>query len=304
MDFKNQIPPYLKAGDTVAVVSPSFAIDEPVLANGIKKLEEWGLAVKTGRNALRTNGPFAGTDEERLSDMQEFTSDPSVKAVFCSRGGYGMMRIIEQIDFSALRKYPKWYIGFSDITVLHLWLCEKFNTASIHGDMLLNYKNPDKTKATFESLKSALFGTWEPIEWEASPLRSGIIEGEVTGGNLSLINSMCTARAPFRTRGKILFIEEVGEQLYHLDRMMVSLRKGGWLDGLAALVAGGFSKMEDTKRAWATTPREIITDAVSDFDYPVLFDFPAGHIADNRAFYIGREAEIIVKGGRAALRYF
>ena len=303
MEFKNQIPPFLKPGDTVGIISPSFAVEESVIVNGADLLRGWGLNVRTGANVLKTQGPFAGTDEQRLSDIQAFTSDPEIKAIFCSRGGYGMMRIIEKIDFSPLRKYPKWYVGFSDITVLHIWLSEKFNTASVHGDMLLNCKNPEKSRATFESLKNALFGNWEPVAWDSSPLRPGSIQGELTGGNLSLIHAMCAAKAPFRTRGKILFIEEVGEQLYHLDRMMVSLRKGGWLDDLAALVTGGFSKMEDTKRPWLITPEEIISDAVSDFSYPVLFNFPAGHIPDNRAFYIGREAEINLDGGKATLAY-
>jgi muramoyltetrapeptide carboxypeptidase len=303
MAGKNQIPPYLKAGDTVAIVSPSFAVDEAVIKNGVEVLEGWGLKVRVGKNVLKAHGPFAGTDEERLSDLQEFTSDPSVSAVFCSRGGYGIMRIIEKIDFSSLHKHPKWYVGFSDITALHIWLCEKINTASIHGEMLLNFRNAAKTPTTLASLRNALFGTWEPLVWKASPLRPAKASGEIIGGNLSIILGMCSSPASLKTKGKILFIEEVGEQLYHLDRMMVSLRMGGHLDGLAAIIAGGFSKMEDTKKPWGISPEAIITDASGRYGYPVFFNFPAGHISDNRAFYIGRRADISTDGETATLVY-
>jgi muramoyltetrapeptide carboxypeptidase len=302
MTDKIQIPRYLNPGDEVAVVSPSFAVDASVIREGVKILEGWGLKVFVGKNALRTHGPFAGTDEERLSDIQEFTSATSVKAVFCSRGGYGMMRIIDMIDFSSLRKHPKWYVGFSDITALHLWLCEKINTASVHGEMLLNFSKPEKSAETVESLKRALFGTWKPVEWKASPLHPANITGEITGGNLSIIQSLSGSKV-LKTKGKILFIEEVGEQLYHIDRMMISLKMAGHLEGVAAIVTGGFNKIEDTKRAWGVSPEEIISDAVAGYGYPVFFNFPAGHISDNRAFYIGRTGEIKINGETARLSY-
>jgi muramoyltetrapeptide carboxypeptidase len=186
---------------------------------------------------------------------------------------------------------------------LHLWLCEKFNTVSIHGEMPLNYANPEKSAGNLGSLRDALFGEWKPVEWEGGFLRSGRVSGEVTGGNLSLIYSLSGTPADIKTKGKILFIEDEGEYLYHLDRMLISLKLAGKLDSLAALVAGGFSKMEETKTPWGKTPEEIISGIVSEFEYPVFFNFPAGHIADNHAFYIGRKAEIEVKGKRARLSY-
>jgi muramoyltetrapeptide carboxypeptidase len=303
MAIKKKIPPYLRSGDEVAIVSPSFAIEENVITNGVKILEEWGLKVHIGKNALKAYGPFAGTDKERLSDIQEFTSNEAIRAIFCSRGGYGMMRIIDKIDFSALGKHPKWYVGFSDITALHLWLCEKINTISLHGEMPLNYVNPIKSAETLRSLKSALFGTWQPVEWHGKFVRAASVSGELIGGNLSLINSMCGSKAGIKTKGKILFVEEVGEQLYHIDRMMLSLKMAGMLDDLTAIVGGGFSKMEDTKRPWGISPEEIIADIAGGYGYPLFFNFPAGHIADNRAFYIGRNAEIKMKGKTAILSY-
>jgi muramoyltetrapeptide carboxypeptidase len=287
----------------VAIVSPAFAIDETKMEAAVKFLETWGLKVRLGKNALKTEGPFAGTDDERLSDFQQMTMNKKIKAIFCSRGGYGILRIIDRIDFTSLKKNPKWYIGFSDITVLHIWLSEKYNLVSIHGEMPLNYSNPGKSSATLSSLHDALFGGWQSVKWKGKFERPHVVEGEITGGNLSLIYSLIGTPAEPKMKGKVLFIEEVGEQYYHLDRMMTSLKLGGKLEGLAALVVGGMNKMEETKNPWAKSSQEIISGIVTDFNFPVFFGFPAGHINDNRAFYIGKHAKIVVKGKNAALSY-
>lgn len=296
-------PPFLKSGDEVAIVSPSFAIDESKIEGAVKLIESWGLKVHIGKNTLKSYGPFAGTDKERLSDFQEMTGNKRIKAIFCSRGGYGMMKIIDRIDFSSLKRFPKWYIGFSDITALHIWLNEKCNIVSIHGEMPVNYSNPGKSAATLTSLREALFGSYEDVKWQGECIRPGTVSGEITGGNLSLICSLTGTPAEPKTRGKILFIEEVGDYLYRLDRMLVSLKLAGKLKGLAALVAGGFRDMEDTKRPWGKSSEDLIRDIVAGYSYPVFFNFPAGHIDDNRSFYIGKRASIDIKGKKAVLSY-
>jgi muramoyltetrapeptide carboxypeptidase len=296
-------PDYLKSGDEVAIISPSFLIEEKWIINAVRFLEKWGLRVRVGKNALKQNGPFAGSDEERLSDLQEMTDDCDIKAVFCARGGYGISRIISKVDFSALKNNPKWYVGFSDVTVLQMWLVEVCGIMSVHGDMPLNYNNPEKTRISFKSLKQALFGNLQPCEWRGTFFRTANITGEVTGGNLSLLYSLTGTSAEPATKGKIFFIEEVGGYYYQIDRMLTSMKLAGKLEGLAALVVGGMNKIEEANIPWGRSIEETISGIVSDYNYPLLFNFPAGHIPDNRAFYIGRQASINVKGNKATLTF-
>jgi muramoyltetrapeptide carboxypeptidase len=296
-------PEYLKHGDEVAIISPSFCIEENKVAEAVIFLEKWGLKVRVGKNALKQNGPFAGSDEDRLSDLQEMTNDPLIKAVFCSRGGYGVSKIISKADFTILQTNPKWYIGFSDITVLHLWLSEVCSIMSVHGDMPLNYHNPEKTRTTFRSLQQVLFGEFQPIEWKGTFFKAVNVSGEMTGGNLSLLYSLTGTSAEPATKGKILFIEEVGEYYYHIDRMMTSLKLAGKLEGLSALVIGGMNKIEEAKIPWGKSVEETIFGIVSEYEYPLFFNFPAGHVSDNRAFYIGKQAKIDVKGKKATLTF-
>jgi len=301
-EYKTQ-PPFLKPGDEVAIVSPSYFIDESKLNEAVTFLREWGLKVRVGKNAARQSGPFAGTDEERFADLQQMTDDPEIKAVICSRGGYGLLRIIDRIDFSALKNIPKWYVGFSDITVLHMWLSEVCGFVSIHADMPLNFHNQEKSSHTFITLQKALFGQLNTIEWEGNSYRPCKATGEITGGNLSLIYSIIGTPADPETKGKVLFLEDVGEYFYHIDRMLRSLKLAGKLTGLSALIIGGMNDINETKTPWGKSIEATINDVVREYDYPVFYNFPAGHIADNRAFYIGKMAEINVSGESRVLKF-
>jgi muramoyltetrapeptide carboxypeptidase len=303
MEVKKIQPSFLKEGDEVAIISPSYCIDEKLLIEAKVFLEKWGLKVRIGRNASKRNGPFAGSDEERLSDLQEMTNNSDIKAVFCSRGGYGVSRIIDKTDFSVLSTSPKWFSGFSDITVLHMWLNEVCGIMSVHGDMPLNFNNAEKRSNNFVTLKKALFGEQIEHEWSGNFFNTRNVRGEVTGGNLSLIYSLKGTKADIYTKGKILIIEEVKESYYHLDRMLISLKLAGKLKDLSALVIGGMTKIKDSTIPWGKDVEETILGIVNEFNYPVLFNFPAGHIADNRAFYIGKEAKIEFNNSRATLLY-
>jgi muramoyltetrapeptide carboxypeptidase len=296
-------PPFLKEGDKAAIISPSYCIDEKLLIEAKEFLERWGLKVHIGKNASKRNGPFAGSDEERLSDLQEMTDDRDVKAVLCSRGGYGLSRIIDKADFSALNTSPKWYSGYSDITVLHMWLNEVCGIMSVHGDMPLNFNNTEKQSNNFNTLKKALFGEQISYEWKGDFYNARNVSGEVTGGNLSLIYSLTGTKADLSARGKILIIEDVREYYYHLDRMLISLKLSGKLEDLSALVIGGMTKIKDASVPWGKDVEKTILEIVNEFSYPVLFNFPAGHTADNRAFYIGKEAKIEFNDDRATLLY-
>ncbi len=297
------IPPYLREGDRIEIITPASPIEEGAVHSAVHMLEESGFRVTTGRHVFARSGPFAGVEGDRLHDIQRATDDPEVKAVICSRGGYGMSRIVDRIDFSALKNNPKWYVGYSDITSLHLWLNTVCGIASLHAEMPLNYSNPEYLPSCYETMVRALRGEAEPVRWQTVQESSLDVSGPVTGGNISLIYSLDGTPAQPDTEGAILFIEEIGEHFYHLDRMLVAMRMAGLLKNLSALVVGGMEKITEGEHVFNQTVEEVVMNVVGGYGYPVLFNFPAGHIPDNRAIYLGRNARIIQSGRSAVLSW-
>jgi muramoyltetrapeptide carboxypeptidase len=297
------IPPWLNDGDLITIVTPASWIEERPVIAAVKMLEASGFRVSTGDHVFTRSGPFAGTDNERLADMQKAVNDPEVRAVLCSRGGYGMSRIIDRIDFTALKSHPKWFIGYSDITSLHLWLNNVCGVVSLHAEMPLNYSNPECSPLSYESMIKALRGEPEPVTWGAASEASFTVRGPVTGGNISLIYSMNGTPAQPDTEGAILFIEETGEKFYHLDRMLTSMRMTGMLKNLSALLVGGMEKITEGEHVFSQTVEEVVMNVTGAYGYPVLFNFPAGHISDNRPLYMGRTAILNQKGKISALTW-
>jgi muramoyltetrapeptide carboxypeptidase len=286
-------PDYLKQGDTIMIVAPAgFVPDSTEIEPGIALAKSWGLEVVVGKNAFKKHNHFAGTDDERQSDLQLALNDKTIKAIWCSRGGYGTVRIIDQIDFTAFEKNPKWVVGFSDITTLHTTI-HNLGIAAIHatmpGGML---RASDEAKQT---LYKALFGYGYGFEIPTNSLnKKGKAKGILIGGNLSILNSMIGSISEVNMYDKILFIEDVGEDLYRIDRMMYTLRRSGALENLKGIIVGDFDYDLEKDTLFGGTHREIILNAVKEYDYPVLFDFPAGHVRDNRALIFGKEINVEV----------
>ena len=281
------VPPFLKQGDTLGIVAPGRKVSEENLAASIQTFQEWGLKVILGANIFSDNHSYlGGSDQERLKDIQEMINNPTVKAIICARGGYGTSRIIDAIDFSALERNPKWVVGFSDITAIHLKLHSR-GFSSIHGTMPILFSKPDSASSV-SSLKNALFGFPSPINSVPSPYnKPGTGEGPMIGGNLSLIvDSMGTSTEP-DTRGKILFIEEIDEYLYKIDRMMNHLKRAGKLQHLHGLIVGHLTNIMDTDLSFGQPVEGIILEHTKAYNYPVVFQFPSGHENPNLAWSSG-----------------
>jgi len=286
-------PPYLKSGDTVGIVSPAKTISAGAIENAVQIIEAFGFKVKLGKYTTSAFHQFAGTDEQRASDFQQMLDDSEVKMILCARGGYGSVRIIDRLDFTSFLDHPKWIVGFSDITVFHSHLFSNFGIESIHAKMPLNFPEPGAKDDSIEKLISAVSGERLNYEIPSHSLnRTGIAEARIVGGNLSILCSMLGSRSDIDTDGNILFIEEVGENLYRLDRMMWTLKRAGKLSNLAALVVGGLTDIEDNDIKFGKSAEEIIAEAVADFNYPVCFNFPAGHQKENYPLIIGRNAKL------------
>lgn len=299
-------PPPLQPGDTIAIIPTARAISLEELQDGIALAESWGLKVRMGEGVDRRQYQQAGSAAERAGDLEAALRDPGVKAVWCARGGYGTVHLLELVDLSMLRKHPKWIVGFSDITVLHSAL-NRIGVASLHAQM--PFKIANKSEACKATLKDALFGQWPgttitrggSLELD----RAGVAEGELVGGNLSLLYALRGTPYDLDTRGKVLFIEDLDELLYHMDRMVMNLKLGGLFQNLAGLVVGTMTEMRDKDPGdpFGLSAEAIVARAVAQATYPVCYNFPAGHIADNHALVFGQKVKLNVARDGASLSF-
>ncbi|MBC8051553.1 MAG: LD-carboxypeptidase [Sphingobacteriaceae bacterium] len=294
-------PPSLKKGDKIAITCPAKKLPGTI-ESAIRLLEAWGLEVVLGETVTAVHHQYAGTDETRRNDLQNFLDDESIKAIVAARGGYGTIRIIDTLNFKAFKKNPKWIVGFSDITILHSHIQETCGIQTIHGQMPLNV--PDGTKPSLESLRKALFGETLSYTFDThSKNKFGEAKAQLIGGNLTLLVMMNNSISEMDFNDKILFIEDVGEFLYSIDRMMWNLKRGGKLARLKGLIVGGFTEIKDNDIPFGSTVEDIILEHTSEYDYPVCFDFPAGHIADNHALVLGKVVTLSVDSENVRLDF-
>ena len=291
-------PAYLKKGDTVAIVSTARKVSKAEVKPTVEILKSWGLNVQLGKNLFKEQNQFAGSDEERTADFQRAINSRTIRAIIFARGGYGTVRIIDKIDFKRFIKDPKWLIGFSDITVIHSHVHKNCDVETIHAPMTLNI--PKLSEQCLGVLKSTLFG--ERLSYSSSKQQASLVKlnrkgkatGTLVGGNLSLLYALAGSPSDIDTSGKILFLEDLDEYLYHIDRMVMNLKRNGKLQNLAGLIIGGMAEMKDNEIPFGKTAEEIIAEAVAEFNYPVVYGFPAGHIPNNFPLIFGREATLTV----------
>ncbi|HZY36890.1 MAG TPA: LD-carboxypeptidase [Mucilaginibacter sp.] len=294
-------PPPLKHGDKIAITCPAKKLPAP-MTDAVKLLESWGLDVVLGETIGASYHQFAGNDDERAHDLQRFVDDDSIKAIIAARGGYGTVRIVDKVDFSRFAANPKWLAGFSDITVLHTHLFTNYGAQTIHGQMPVNI--PDASAHSLETLRRALFGEELSYQFTSHALnRSGKASGILVGGNLSLLVAVSGSVSDLDYRGKVLFIEDVGEYLYAIDRMLRCLKRANKLSHLKGLIVGGFTDVKDNDIPFGQTVPEIVMEVVKEYDYPVCFDFPAGHIPDNCSLILGKTINLSIGAEHINLNY-
>ncbi|MET0570730.1 MAG: LD-carboxypeptidase [Pedobacter agri] len=304
-----KVPPYLKPGDTIGITSPAGFITREQVRPSVLQMESWGFKVKIGETIGKRDFTFGGTDFERLADFQKMMDDPNIKAIMCARGGYGFVRIIDQLDFSSFKNNPKWIIGFSDVTVMHCHLSRNYGIASIHSKMCNSFPD-DWGKAepiqieTILSIKNALLG--EQMGYKAPANlnnRLGKVEGVLVGGNLSIIETLAGSHSDLDAKNRILFIEDTGEYLYSIDRMLWNLKRSEKLKNLKGLIIGGFKvKPDDAGEEFGKTIYDIVLEKVKEYNYPVAFDFPVGHQRNNFALKCGVTHVLEVSNSGSMLR--
>lgn len=289
------IPPYLRPGDLIGITCPAGYISRMEIMPAVQLMQQWGFRIRVGKTVDARDHSFGGTDQLRCADLQAMLDDPDIKAIMCARGGYGAARIVDGLDFTKFQRKPKWVIGFSDITVLHCHISRHYSIATLHSKMCNSFPD-DFRKAepivqdTIESIRQALTGQRMHYSADADTNnRHGTASGVLTGGNLSMIQSVMATDSEIDTQGKILFLEEVGEYLYSLDRMFNNLQRARKLDNLAGLIIGGFNRLkpDDPGEEFGRTVYDIVMEKVKDKHYPVCFNFPVGHQKNNFALKCG-----------------
>ena len=296
-----KIPPSLQKGDTIAILATARKNIDDNLKPAIDLMHSWGLEVVIGKTIGLDDNQLAGTDAQRAEDFQQQLDNPNIKAIWCVKGGYGTVRIIDLIDFTQFKQNPKWIFGFSDVTILHSYI-NQMNIATIHAAMPITVAKA--TPETIESLRKALFG--ESLKYEIpfdATNKLGNAKGEIVGGNLSILYSLMGSNAQIDCKGKILFIEDIDEYLYHIDRMMMSLKRCGCFDDLNGLIVGGMTKMRDNDIPWGKNANEIIADVTKGYSFPILYNFPAGHFRDNRALIFGKQVSLELNATTSKLTF-
>ncbi|MFN5323372.1 MAG: LD-carboxypeptidase [Bacteroidota bacterium] len=286
-------PPPLKPGSKVAIVAPARKVSAIEMQPAVDLLQSWGYEVVKGMYLFGEENQFSGSDQQRWADLQMMLDDSSVEAILFARGGYGFVRIIDKLDFTRFMRHPKWLVGFSDVTVLHNHVNRHLKTETLHAPMAINF--PQTPSTVLDHLNQMLSGQKVVYQYPANIFnRRGKASGELVGGNLSLIHTLAGTPSDLLTKGKILFLEDLDEYLYHIDRMMMNLKRSGKLHGLKALVIGGMTDMKDNTIAFGKTAEEIILDAVKEYDYPVAFGISSGHLERNEPLVFGRKIKVVV----------
>lgn len=297
-----KIPPYLKKGNTIGVTCPAGYMAKEKAQTCIDTLQQWGFEVMVGKTlGSNSTNYFSGTDEERLNEMQAMLDDDGIHAILCGRGGYGVSRIIDQLNFTRFKKKPKWIIGFSDITVLHAHIYSNYKIASLHAPMAAAFNNGAAGNEYINSLHKAILGKKANYKCPAHPCnKQGTAAGELVGGNLSLLTHVIGTPSDINTKNKLLFIEDIGEQIYSTDRMLQQLKRSGKLESLAGLIIGRFTDVKDTDRPFGQSIEEEIHDLVKNYDYPICYNFPVSHGTENYALKIGGTYQL--KTGRKTVQ--
>ncbi len=299
-----KIPPYLKTGDTIGITCPAGFMAKEKVAICIETLQQWGFEVMVGKTLSSHSGNyFSGTDEERMDELQAMLDNKDINAVLFGRGGYGMTRIIDKLSFKKFIKDPKWLIGYSDITVLHSHLLNKYDIASMHAPMAGAFNDIENSREYIDALQNAMMG--KKADYSCLPYelnRKGETSAILTGGNLSLLANIIGTASDVDTKNKILFIEDTGEYLYNIDRLLYQLKRNGKFNKLAGLIVGGFTEMKDTVRPFGKTVEELISDVVKEFDFPVCFNFPVGHTKENLALKSGVRYRLKITAKKISLK--